>query len=106
MGYELHITRAKFWADDNGPKISLDEWLRYVESDAQVRRDPDNGPEDFLFVGHPTDPMPLWWMDGRISSKYPDKATVEKMIEVARRLGATVQGDDGEPYNDASAIAE
>ena len=106
MGYDLHITRAEFWANAAGHEITLDEWRRYVASDPQVQQDADNGPEDFLFVAHPKGPAPLWWARGQIYSKYPDRATVQKMIEIARKLGARVQGDDGETYEDASAIEE
>lgn len=34
MGYEVHITRKASWHDDEGPVISLDDWLGYVASDA------------------------------------------------------------------------
>lgn len=45
---------------------------------------------------------PLWnwldWNDGTLNSKYPSTNMIRKMIEIAARLGAQVQGDDGEIY--------
>ena len=106
MGYDIHVTRAEFWAENEGHEISLDEWLRYVESDSEVQRDPQNSPTDFLFLAHPKEPWPLWWQSGDVFTKNPDKATVQKMIEIAQKLGARVQGDDGEFYDDTSEIPE
>lgn len=105
MGYDI-ITRAEFWAENEGAEISLEEWLRYVESDRDVQRDPQNGSTDFLFVAHPKEASQLWWSDGNIYTKNPDKPTVHKMIEIARKLGARVQGDDEEFYDDTSGISE
>jgi hypothetical protein len=106
MGYDLHITRAEDWAENEGHEITLNEWLRYVESDTAIQRDPQNSPADFLFLTHPKGPAPLWWYRGEIYTKNPDKPTVQKMIEIAAKLGARVQGDDGEFYDDTSAISD
>ena len=38
MGYELHITRRKDWADDEGPEITLAEWLALVADDPELQR--------------------------------------------------------------------
>ena len=98
MGYDLHITRRAHWADADGPGITLDEWSAYVASDAEVQPDADNGLTDFLWTAHPQEPWPLWWRDGTIYTKNPDDATVRKLVAIAGRFGATVQGDDGEIY--------
>lgn len=102
MGYDIHITRSENWGDENGKKISLEEWLRYVESDPEVQRDPLNSPTDFLYVAHPEEPSPLWWHAGygEIYTKDPDDATVRKMFAIASKLGAKVQGDEGELYDE------
>lgn len=99
MGYDVHITRREHWADDEGPAISMEEWRRYVESDADVQPDPQNGDEDFLFVNHPDEPAPLWWSRGGVYTKNPDQPTILKMIEIAVRIRALVQGDDGDFYD-------
>jgi hypothetical protein len=98
MGYDLHITRRLEWADDNGPEITLEEWKAYVESDDEVQPDADNGPTDFLWTAHPKNPWPLWWNRGEIYTKNPDEIAFGKLIAIAERLDAKVQGDDGEVY--------
>lgn len=39
MGYEVHITRKAMWVEDEGPIISLKEWMEYVSSDPEMRAD-------------------------------------------------------------------
>jgi len=96
MGYDLHITRRKHWSDE-GNDITADEWLACVEGDAEFRRQPENGP---YFVAWNTGANESWldWSAGRIYSKNPDSAAIDKMASIARRLHAHVQGDDGEIY--------
>ena len=104
MGYCLHITRKEFWADEDGPAISLDEWQRYVSSDPNVESDPDNpGPDNYLLVSHP-DRWPLWWdAIGNVYTKNPDPQVIAKLVEIAAVLNARVRGDDNEVYGmDAS----
>src|SRR3954466_13280215 len=98
MGYDLHITRRPVWTDDDGPQITLDEWKAYVASDDELRPDTVNGPTDFLWIAHPNERWPLSWDRGELYTKNPDEITIRKLVTVAERLGATVQGDDGETY--------
>ncbi len=102
MGYDLHITRKEFWADEDGPVIPFEEWANHVEADPDIEQDADNGKHDFLYVRHPEGPVPLWWNEGEVYTKSPDKHTVRKLIEIAQSLGARVLGDDGESYSDWS----
>lgn len=38
MGYNLHITRRDFWADDvEGVPITLEDWKRYIATDPEMR---------------------------------------------------------------------
>jgi hypothetical protein len=41
MGYEVHIIRKSTWFEEDGPIISLKEWLDYVSSDSEMRADGD-----------------------------------------------------------------
>jgi len=100
MGYDVHITRAQDWIDSERMPIAREEWRALVESDPEITPDPDNGPDDYLFVGHPKEPWPLWWHKGEVYTKNPDKHIMKKMIEIAAVLNANVQGDDGERYTD------
>jgi hypothetical protein len=101
MGYYLHIHRADEWYDSSARPIPAEEWLTVVASDPELRLDPVRGPYFALWPGPCRDPGGTWfnWAGGRVFTKSPDRATVAKMLEVARRLGARVQGDHGEFYN-------
>lgn len=107
MGYDLHITRAEFHATNEGQEITADEWMRYVASDPELEASPANGEYFVLWSGPSRYPDPwLDWFAGNIYSKNPDKAIVGKMLQIARRLGARVQGDEGEFYEDTSEIPD
>ncbi len=106
MGYDIHITRAEFWAENDAQRIDEDEWLRLVDADPQLQPDPKN-PGYTLWLGPSKYEEPWFhWSSGNISTKNPDQAIVSKMLEIASRLGAHVQGDDGESYEDASEFSD
>ncbi|HUT93872.1 MAG TPA: hypothetical protein VMY37_30695 [Thermoguttaceae bacterium] len=99
MGYDFHITRADPWWENDDRPIAPEEWLKIVEDDPELRLDPANGPYFATWLGDSELDGPwLDWDDGRISTKNPDRALLDKMLDIARRLGANVLGDDGEPY--------
>ena len=99
MGYELHITRAKEWSDNSDCEIGADEWLKLVEEDPELRLAGENGPYFALWNGPPSYPDAwLDWCGGYISTKSPDEALIAKMVQIATKLNAKVQGDDGEIY--------
>jgi hypothetical protein len=99
MGYDLHITRKQYWCDETGPDISLDEWLGYVQGDAEIAPDPANpGDENWLIVLE-RESWPLWWRaTGELYTKNPGDAIVQKLIAIADALNARVIGDDDEIY--------
>ena len=99
MGYEFHITRAKFWALNTKNRISAEEWLAYVEKDPELSLSRDGGSYFAKWSGQSkrTDPW-LDWNNGNIETKNPDEALIDKMVAIAREFGASVQGDDGEIY--------
>ena len=94
MGYDIHITRRKFWAD-KGDDITADEWLAYVHRDSELRLRAESGRCFAEWNGGSW----LDWSDGVIFTKNPDDALVTKMVAIARQFDATVQGDDGEIYD-------
>ena len=98
-GYDAHITRKANWFDDAGPRIAFKEWLKYVHTDAQVKRDPLNSKNDFM-VTLPGESFPLWFNPdlGEVYTKDPSPKALAKLIEIAKKLRARVQGDDGEFY--------
>ena len=98
-GYDLHITRKAFWADKTGPTTSAAEWKTYVATAPHVQPDPHNTEYDFIvLVG--AQRFPLWFDPelGEVRTKKPSAPTITKLIGIAQRLGAQVQGDDGESY--------
>jgi hypothetical protein len=106
MGYEFHITRRPFW-DDEGPEITAEEWLQYVRGDTELETITSEGPHFVLWNG-PSKLAEPWldWLEGEIYSEDADRALVDKMISIAEKLKAEVQGDDGETYSDSSDVID
>jgi hypothetical protein len=99
VGYDLHITRRRFWAEPGGGEIAPHEWLAVVEADPELALNPESGAYFADWSGPSEYPDPwLDYFEGTIYSKNPDSALIDKMVEIARRLGAKVQGEDGEVY--------
>lgn len=102
MGWEIHITRAEHWADSDKLPITTEEWLALVKDDPELTIDPrDNGPYCALWLSHWLDGDHPWfnWFNGALKTKHPDRKTLGKALQIARRFGARVQGDDGEVYD-------
>jgi len=116
MGYDVHITRKRNWFDDE-PKITMAEWLAYLESDATMRLDgyaeattPNGDTLRYeneglaVWIGysrhHPQQQIIAWFdfWKGDIAVKNPDEEIRRKMWLIAQVLDAKVQGDDGEIY--------
>ena len=115
MGYDLHVTRREQWFDD-GQSISLDDWLTYVEAQADMRhhgfaeaatpsgetiRVDEAGLS--VWIGYSADGVDgnrAWFRhhNGNISVKNPDEEIRRKMFEIAGHFGGLVQGDEGERY--------
>ncbi|HEU0185991.1 MAG TPA: hypothetical protein VFS27_11795, partial [Blastocatellia bacterium] len=84
-----------------GADISADEWLEYVESDPELSIDESNGKYFAIWKVDWLD-----WRRGEIYTKNPRRKLVEKMIQIANRLNAKVQGDEGEVYIDSSQVPD
>jgi len=98
MGYDLHITRAGDWSESEDAPIALAEWLAVAAADPELTAMPENG-DAFFAIGEPDDAMGWFnWFEGNVFTKNPDKRILAKMLVLASRLDAKVQGDDGEPY--------
>ena len=97
MGYNLYITRAEDWVESEGHEITISEWLALIKLDPDLRLAGDgNGPQFTVWDGHPDDDESwLDWNEGNITTKNPDDALIAKMVEIAAKLDARVQGDDG-----------
>ena len=100
MGYDLHVTRKSSWADEDGPEISLEEWLAYAASDSEVLPDLENAGRENWTIKLPEGTWPLWWDSrGELVTKNPDPPAIAKLVRIASALSARVLGDDDEIYN-------
>jgi hypothetical protein len=117
-GYDVHITRRKVWTDDEGPAISLREWKDYVSSDLEMRLDgfAETTTKDGQKLRVQSEGLAVWtkyskhgkdgnmawfnWFRGEITVKNPDREIRGKMFRIAQKLGARVQGDEGEFYDE------
>jgi hypothetical protein len=112
MGYDLHITRAEDWGESEKTPITMEEWKAVIAADPELELDPNNDRRLDRFSANWVDPVSReergWfaWSDGEISTKNPDRAQLGKMLQIAERLGAQVQGDDREKYTTPEAISE
>jgi hypothetical protein len=124
MGYDLHITRKNNWFDDDDSRnILLQEWIQLVSNDSEMRL--DNFAEATLpdsetlrleseglsvwtkYSGDGVNGNHAWFRyhKGTIVVKNPDEEIIQKMIEIAAKLHAKVQGDEGELYKPATDAA-
>ncbi len=98
MGYDLHITRAEHWSNADN-QISAREWLELVKEDPELIPSPEHG--EYFVIWRGTSYYPeTWfnWQDGNVYTKNPDKATLLKLYQMAQKLNAQLQGDDGETW--------
>jgi hypothetical protein len=106
MPYQLHITRAADWTNSSELPITAAEWLKLVRTDSELIEDPHYGPHFVHWAGSQGRDGWLEWADGRIDSGYPDGALLKKLVAIAERLGAKVQGDGGEVYSGDEPVDE
>jgi len=114
MGYDVHITRKREWSDEDGPRITEDEWQAYVACDADMvitgfaeHRNPQG---ETIRITQPlltewrkhSSHSPVWfsYFEGSLVVKNPDDECLAKMRQIAARLHARVQGDEGEFYDE------
>lgn len=99
MGYAVYITRASSHAEGSRTPIDRDEWRALIAEDPELEV-PDPAVPDFArFRGASRLKDP--WIDledGNVYTNSPDEAIFRKLIALAERLGARVQGEDGEEY--------
>ncbi|MGC5325386.1 hypothetical protein [Brevibacillus sp. SYSU BS000544] len=81
MSYDLHITKADHWIFSDKNPITEEE-LEKVADLLETYRG-----------------IPFLYQDGRITLCRADERVIGLMIDIANRLDARVQGDEGEYYN-------
>ncbi len=109
MGYNLYITRASSSLESADHPISKAEWKIVVESDPSFCISAEDYSERFTDEGATErtyaviwrehgDPVPFWYEDGAIQTKNPDEKTIDKMVQLAKKLNARVLGEEDEEY--------
>lgn len=98
MAYQLHVSRAGFFAENAGQQIGIDEWLAAVQSDPALTLDQGADDHAALLSSEAADAERIVWDDGNLVCSYPSEAAYAKLLELAQRLDAQLQGDDGERY--------
>ncbi|MES1199065.1 MAG: hypothetical protein ABUS48_03705 [Pseudomonadota bacterium] len=107
MGYDIHIHRRADWTDV-GDDITSDEWRAVYEADESLTiygaygyREGENVRETPV-IGWPAPDCAeaaFTLYRGGIRTKNPSASAIRKAWEIADKLGAKVQGDDGEFYS-------
>jgi hypothetical protein len=104
MGYDLHITRRDHWSDTSGPMISENEWRDLITADPELSQDTETrcsmSDGEYVFAAWNGRAGALGHYAGEITATNPDQPLSAKMFQIARKLGAKVQGDDGEIYGE------
>ncbi|MBD0382598.1 hypothetical protein [Paenibacillus sedimenti] len=80
MSYDIHITKADHWVDSEKNPITEEELERVSD----------------LF--HTYKGIPFFYQQGRITVCGADERVIGLLIDIANRLDARVQGDEGEYY--------
>jgi hypothetical protein len=108
-GYQVNIVK-----ETGKGKIELTDWLNYANRDNEMRLDGFAEATNplgehvkienegiTLWLAHPEN-WSVWfdYRDGKIIVKNPDQESRMKMIDIAKKLGAVVKGEDGEYYGD------
>lgn len=113
MAYDIHIIKRNNWFD-KGADISLKEWREVIDEDPtlepakKVEGESKDGQKfEFQLKGsqlakwkNPVFNDIVWlnYHDGEITISNPNDAIIKKAKELAGKLGAKVQGDEGEIY--------
>ena len=107
MGYDLHITRANFWAMNAGSWIDPAEWLIAVHEDLELQLISESETYPAMWLrDYCNSEVCFEWIEGNVFLKNPTKAAIIKMEAIAGHLQAKVQGDDGEFYRDGDVVTD
>lgn len=103
MSYKLHITRGDHWSDGKRV-ISRDEWERIVATDPDLKLYDETwrGDCDPVYRLEIPDLDNAFYYSERTGTIEVGRGYFEdvlpKVLEIASKLGAVVQGDEGECY--------
>ncbi|WP_127529791.1 hypothetical protein [Paenibacillus kobensis] len=78
MSYDVHIIKSEHWFMSNERPITEIEFTQVIK--------------------HLKD-LPVFYQDGRLTLCGANKPAIEVLIAAANKIGAKVQGDEGEYYD-------
>jgi len=112
-GYDLHITKASEWSESSKRPIAEEQWKAIVAADSELQMDTTvaaTNPKTHEII-QVTNPLMASWTDpesnkkyyfyysrGEVTVKNPSEKAIKKMKALASKIGAQVQGDEGEKY--------
>ena len=107
MSYDLHVVRTDSWLDAAQDPITKSQVDVLVDSDDELEWSTEDWVD--LTDGRKRKPtryfMILWqgepcflWCRCEITCSGPSEAQTGKLVEIAGKLNAHVEGDDGEHY--------
>jgi hypothetical protein len=102
MGYDVYVTRRKVWSDTFGDEIGPEEWMALVDDAEEL----DAAPEVGSWTARSRAGTLIEWSDGSVAARDPEDDEVDLLLELAERLGAQVQGEDGEVYLAGGRVEE
>jgi hypothetical protein len=76
--------------------ISLKDWLEVVRSDPELELQENGTDATFVDPSEPDDPRGFFWSERDIYTKSPTEASLEKLCDIADKLGSCVVEVDGE----------
>src|SRR5262249_4073726 len=106
MPYDVHIVKTDSWLDAADDPITKAEVDALIASDSELAWSADDWVDmsekkgkvtryfAILWNGQPC----FWWYRNEIRCAGPSEEQLAKMVKMARKLDATVIGDDGEEY--------
>ena len=107
LSYDLHVVRTSSWLDAEDDPILKADVDALVEADDELEWSTEDWVD--LTEGRKQKPtryfMILWrghpcflWCRNQITCSRPTEEQTGKLVEIAERLDAHVEGDDGECY--------
>ncbi len=122
MGYTISIVRRSHEGErDEESKITLDEWLSHIDNANDLERPGESSMTDYNreyyrnrpgyceWTGHSRYKEPFArpafdYYNGQVIAENVDNETLSKMMIIAEALGAVVQGQDGEFFDEDDPI--
>jgi hypothetical protein len=113
MPWGVYVTRAEDWSMNEGSRITPEEWMAVVHGDPELHVVANTGPyiaewlpDNAKLLPDPSMPDGWYfqWDEGNIYAQRPSDAVIVKLEGLAAKLGAVVQGEDGEVFRNGKLV--